>query len=333
MNNQMPGWSAFFARAYEPLQTPSMFPARIIRQERGAWEIQTAQRTALIHHVRSGLAPVVGDWVVVNHTLDSIEAILPRRTMLSRRSAGRTGSEQILAANTDVAFVVMGLDGDFNLRRLERYFALIHVGGARPVVLLNKRDLCVDWPARVAQSRDVALDADVHAISALHDDVPGLLSTCVAAGETAAMLGSSGAGKSTIANRLLGAEAQTTREVREHDSRGRHTTTARRLIAVPQGWFLLDMPGLREVGLIGADEAVSDVFSDIESLAAQCRFRNCTHNGEPGCAVIVDATPGRIESLRKLRWEMRDPLERKREEKRLHRVIRQIDRIRGFSKE
>lgn len=327
------GWSAPVAEAFQPFYVRGFVPGRVARQERGAWEVWTEGGAAAVEHVRSGLAPLVGDWVALRPSRDSIEGILPRLSVLRRRAAGNDAEEQVLASNADVAMIVMGLDGDYNPRRLERYLAIVRAGGVRPVVLLNKRDLCVNAPARVVQTADIAPGVDVYTISALEDDVPGLLGALCEHGQTGVLLGSSGAGKSTITNRLLGHGEQATCVVREHDSRGRHTTTARRLVLLPQGWLLMDMPGLREVGLVDGCEALDSVFSDIEALAGSCRFRDCTHSGEPGCAVAGHAGQDRLDAWQKLRRELRDPRERKREERVIHRAVRQIDRIRGFSKE
>lgn len=297
------------------------------------WEMWTQAGPVLVFHARQGLAPVVGDWTALRPTLDSVEEIVPRRTALRRRAAGSDSDEQVLAANADVAAIVMGLDGDYNPRRLERYLVMSAEAGTRAVVLLNKRDVCEETGPRLAETRDVAGAADVLAVSALEDDLAGLLGTVFNTGETVALLGSSGAGKSTITNRLLGFEAQATRTVREDDSRGRHTTTSRSLRLMPQGWLLMDLPGLREVGLLpGEAGALGSVFGEIEDLAGACRFRDCSHTVEPGCAVRDQASPERLETFHKLQRESLDPQEKKRRDRILHRAARNIDRIRGFQK-
>lgn len=297
------------------------------------WEVWTQVGPVLVFHARQGLAPVVGDWTALRPTLDSVEEIVPRRTALRRRAAGSDSDEQVLAANADVAAIVMGLDGDYNPRRLERYLVMSAEAGTRAVVLLNKRDVCPETGPRLAETRDVAGAADVLAVSALEDDLAGLLGTVFNTGETVALLGSSGAGKSTITNRLLGFEAQATRTVREDDSRGRHTTTSRSLRLMPQGWLLMDLPGLREVGLLpGETGALGSVFGEIEDLAGACRFRDCSHTVEPGCAVRDQASPERLETFHKLQRESLDPQEKKRRDRILHRAARNIDRIRGFEK-
>jgi ribosome biogenesis GTPase len=222
--------------------------------------------------------------------------------------------EQILAANIDVLFIVSGLDGDYNERRIERYMVLARQSGARPVVLLNKTDLAessgIDLPGIIERLR-LWSGVPVFPLSALADDELNALGPLLAAGETAALIGSSGVGKSTIVNRLLGNQRQSTRAVRPDDDRGRHTTTARSLFAMPGGWLLIDMPGLREIQLWASPEQLDASFDDVRSLAAACRFRDCAHTGEPGCAVLdsgIDAH--RLENYLKMQREL-DYLERK----------------------
>ena len=327
------GWTPFYAEPFESLRARGFVPARVARRERGAWEVWIEAGALFVTHAKSGLDPVVGDWVALRPELNSIEALIPRKSALVRRAAGEDAETQALAANVDTAMVVMGLDGDFNLRRLERYAAMIRASGVRGVVLLNKRDLCPESAQKHAQTSHFLTDFDVFLVSALEDDIPGLIGAICGRGETAALLGSSGAGKSTITNRLLGFEQQATNEVREHDSRGRHTTTARRIVALPQGWLLVDMPGLREVGLVQGGSALDEVFGEITELAGACRFRDCKHSGEPGCAVHGNVDPKRLESWHKLVRETRSPEERRREEKRIHRAMKTFYRVRGRGNE
>jgi ribosome biogenesis GTPase / thiamine phosphate phosphatase len=289
--------------------------------------------------------PVTGDWVaarIVGPGQALVEAVLPRRSCLSRRAAGSSEEEQPLAANADVAFLVCGLDGDFNLRRLERYLALVANSGASPVVVLNKADICSDLPGRIVETAAVARSAPI--VTASTRDPHGLdaLRRFLTPGATVALLGSSGVGKSTIANRLLGEDRFLTREVRLHDSRGRHTTVRRELTPLPQTGALIDTPGLRELQLWVGQECIDAVFDDITALAEDCRFRDCTHSGEPGCAVasalesgLVD--PGRWAGFQKLRAEAEwhetivDPLaalERKRKWKAIHKQMRSFDKSR-----
>lgn len=240
--------------------------------------------------------PVTGDWVAVEES--RIEAILPRRTAFTRKAPGEETRPQVLAANIDVAVLVCGLDGDYNVRRLERYVYLARQSGARPVIVLNKTDVCAEVEERVRECE--RLGVEVMALSALRDEALSPLIRQVGLGETAVLLGSSGAGKSTIVNRLRGCESQRTQAVREHDSRGRHTTTHRELIVLEFGWLLMDVPGIRELQLWSSTEGggLEETFAEIGEWAEQCRFRDCRHEGEPGCAVARALAEGLIEEGR-----------------------------------
>jgi len=259
--------------------------------------------------------PAVGDWVVITPTGDGsqdravIHAVLPRRSKFSRKVAGKVMDEQIVAANVDTVFIVNALNHDFNLRRIERYLTVAWDSGATPVVVLTKADLCSDLSSRVNSVEAVAAGVAVHAISCFTGQGVDGLAQYLPLGRTVALLGASGAGKSTIVNRLLGTDAQRTQDVREGDDRGRHTTTARELIRVPGGGLVIDTPGMRELQLwVGDDDAVTDVFDDVSRLAASCKFSDCSHEGEPGCAVrrALDAgalDESRFESFLKLQRE------------------------------
>jgi ribosome biogenesis GTPase / thiamine phosphate phosphatase len=256
-----------------------------------------------------GELPAVGDWVWMGLTgeLGLIEEIEPRKSAFLRKAAGKGHAAQCVAANIDVCFVVCGLDGDFNLRRLERYLVLAWESGAQPMVVLNKTDLCSDVEAVIDTVRRIAGEAEVIAMSARHSAKP--LKPWLQPGSTVALLGSSGAGKSTIANALTGSN-RVTREVREHDSRGRHTTTASMLLALPGDAWLIDTPGMRELGLLASQASLDLGFPGIAELAAQCRFADCSHQQEPGCAVrrALDEgsiSAGRWASYAKLRREAR----------------------------
>ena len=303
------GWCDFFAR-----QSAMGVPARVASASREhllVWteggEVHAEPSGALRYE--SPLWPAVGDWVMLREGERVIERVLERRTTLSRRQAGRAASEQVLAANVDVLLIVSGLDHDYNPRRLERYLVVARESGARPVVVLNKADLALelrfDLEEVVERTRELAGEATVLPLSARTDGSLDTLTAELAPGETAAMIGSSGVGKSTILNRLLGTARQVTNAVRVSDDRGRHTTTARELFLLPGGSLLIDMPGLREVHLWAGEEAVDAGFHEIQELAASCRFRDCRHLGEPGCAVVssgLDAT--RLANYHKMRREL-----------------------------
>jgi ribosome biogenesis GTPase len=257
----------------------------------------------------------VGDWVVLRDDAEVIVKVLERRTKLSRKQPEREIREQVLAANIDVLFIVSGLDRDYNERRIERFLVMARESGARPVVLLNKSDLAdelgLDLADVVARTARLSLGVQVLPLSAISDHGLDALPALLALGETAALIGSSGVGKSTILNRLLGDERQRTTAVRAGDSRGRHTTTTRELFVMPGGWLLMDLPGLREVQLWATTEDLTDSFEDIQELAGACRFRDCAHAGEPGCAVeAAGLEPGRLANYLKMQRELAH-LERK----------------------
>jgi ribosome biogenesis GTPase len=248
--------------------------------------------------------PAVGDFVLVDAaTPRSIREVLPRRGVLSRAAAGERYQRQVIATNVDSVFVLMGLDGDFNPRRVERYLALIQGSGARPVVVLTKKDK-VDNDAlstmlgELHESLPAGLEA--HALNAKDPASVAVLLPYLGRGDTAVLVGSSGAGKSTLTNTLLGVERQATKAVREHDSRGRHTTTHRALIMLPSGGCLIDTPGMRELKLTGEEDLAEAGFADIDALAVNCRFGDCAHGNEPGCAVRAALESGALEPAR---WE------------------------------
>ena len=246
----------------------------------------------------SDTLPAVGDWVAarqIDRELALIEGVLPRRTQFSRRAAGAAAVEQVIAANVDLAIVVCGLDGDFNLRRLERYLVLARESGADPVVVLNKADVCEALAERVEAAKGAASGARVVVMSA-HKSVEPL--EALVRGRTVAFLGSSGVGKSTIANALLGDERQATAAVRTYDSKGRHTTTSRMLIALPGGGAIIDNPGMRELQLWASEESLEAVFDEVSRVAERCRFGDCTHSREPGCAVQEALESGEIDASR-----------------------------------
>jgi ribosome biogenesis GTPase len=241
--------------------------------------------------------PATGDWVQIETLTCRIREVLPRKTCLVRKKVGRVFEEQVIAANVDVMFIVMALDGDFNVRRLERYLIMAEESGASPVVVLNKADLCDDLVPKLNEI-DRVTQAPVIVMSAIDRGSVSQLARHIEAGQTGALLGSSGVGKSTIVNALLGERQQAVFPVRESDSRGRHTTTRREMFRLEQGWTLIDMPGMRELEPWSSTESVSSAFSEIEALAAGCQFRDCRHRDEPGCKVAAAVRAGTLDADR-----------------------------------
>lgn len=281
--------------------------ARVVAQHRAGYELHdgaklfNAQPAA--HFLKRGidptLRPAVGDFVLVAPGAPpTIETVLPRRTRLVRGAAGESHQRQIIAANVDVVFVLAGLDGDFNPTRIERYLVLVDGSGAQAIVVLTKADRVDDADERLAQLRERLPGVRVLAVNAKSASSVAPLAAELGPGRTGALVGSSGAGKSTLTNTLLGEERQATGAVREHDSRGRHTTTHRVLIMLPAGGCLIDTPGMRELKLTGEEQLDEGQFADIEELAQGCRFGDCAHGGEPGCAVRAALDDGRLDADR-----------------------------------
>lgn len=242
--------------------------------------------------------PTVGDWIAFKPNnlkgFVSIQGMLDRRSKFSRKVAGRTSDEQVIAANVDTIFIVSGLDQDFSIRRLERYITLAADSNAELVFILNKADLCKDVQQVTLEVGELFKDARVYAISALNNQGMAQLAPHLKVGKTIVFLGSSGAGKSTIINRLLGEERQKTGHVSTHDGRGRHITMSKNLIVLPSGAIVIDTPGLKEVQLLCSGEGLKNAFSDIELYASECKYKMCTHTSEQGCAVLLAVTEGRI---------------------------------------
>jgi ribosome biogenesis GTPase / thiamine phosphate phosphatase len=310
------GWDASFADEFRPFEHDGLAPARVAVEHRSEYVVYSQHgelRAELTGRLRHGDEhPAVGDWVAVAPRADegraTIHAVLTRRSAFVRKVAWAETKPQVVAANVDVAFVVSGLDLNFNVRRIERYLTLAWESGAQPVVLLTKADLCDDVDSRVYEVESVAFGVPVHAVSAPHGDGVDTVRSYVPAGRTAALLGSSGVGKSTLVNALVGSDLLAVQEIRE-DGRGRHTTSHRQLVPLPDGGMMLDTPGMRELQLWDADSGMEAAFQDLESLAGQCRFADCSHGREPGCAVrsaLADGTLDveRFESWRKLQREL-----------------------------
>lgn len=290
------GWSEALQLAFEPHARAGYLPGRIIIQQREADLVVTEAGNLsarlsgrLRHEAREAGHPAAGDWVALSANAAegtaTIHAVLPRRTAFVRRAADSVQTLQVIAANIDVVFVVTSMNADLNPRRLERFLAAAWQSGARPVVVLTKSDLSERPEDQATEIATLAAGCPVVIVSVRHGLGLGSLMEHIRPGETCVLIGSSGVGKSTLVNALLGEERMATQDIRAGDARGRHTTSFRQLILLPGGGLLLDTPGIREVGLIDANEGLSTVFDDIEDLARHCRFRDCGHTTEPGCAV------------------------------------------------
>lgn len=299
-----------FPPYYEALSSeyPDLILSRIVLQEKGLYNIITVsgyrQPAEVSGKFRFDASvpsdyPAVGDYVMVDINGGDtaiIHSILHRRSLFLRRAAGTANTEQAACANIDTIFICMALNNDFNVRRLERYLAAVWESGSVPVVLLTKSDLCDDLELKLVQVQNAAIGVDILTTSAIKDELDTLLSY-LKPGKTVAFVGSSGAGKSTLINRLLGEERLKTGSLR-NDDRGRHTTTHRELIILHNGAMVIDTPGMRELGMWDASEGIDAAFADIEALAEECRFSNCTHSGEPGCAICEALKTGKLPQSR-----------------------------------
>lgn len=314
------GWTQALQADFEPFAAQGLIAGRIVVQQRGGYRLATAggevdarASGALMKATSDAGRPVAGDWVAVEarpgETTALVHHILPRRTAFIRKASGPRGGAQVVAANVDVALLVASLNSDLNLRRLERYLATTYESGAEPVIVLTKADLTAEIAERVAEVEAIAVGAPVLALSSKTGAGLDALTAHLRPGRTAVLLGSSGAGKSTLLNALAGEQKMDTGEIREADERGRHTTTHRELVRLASGALVLDTPGMRELGLWEAEAGVAQTFADIEALAKQCRFRDCGHGAEPGCAVRAAIAAGdldldRLRSFEKLQAEL-----------------------------
>jgi ribosome biogenesis GTPase / thiamine phosphate phosphatase len=307
------GWSAAFATDHAPHAAVGREPARIMAEDRGSYVVRTAdgERRAAItgrfRHETGGdpsAFPAVGDWVAIDGGPDdgAIHAVLPRRTSIVRQAPGNRTAAQVVGANVDVVFIVVSLNLDLNLRRLERYLAVAWESGAEPVVVLSKADLVDDPTPLLAEVERIAIGAAILTVSAIDGRGLDEIRARIGSGRTVAFVGSSGVGKSTLLNRLAGEVRAAVKEIREDDARGRHTTTRRQLHILPEGGLVLDTPGMRELALWDPD-GVEQSFPDIDELVTTCRFGNCRHNGEPGCAIAAALTSGSLEASRYEAWQ------------------------------
>lgn len=314
------GWTAALQRQFSAFAASGLAPGRVIVQQRGRWTLATDQGELgaelagrFAREAAEGGYPVAGDWVAARPDPASgtaiIHDVLPRRSAFIRRAAGPTGGEQVVAANADVAFLTNSLGEGVNRRRLERYLASAWQSGVAPVIVLTKADLCADVAAAVDEAEALSFGVPAHAVCALSGHGLEDLDRYLEPGQTAVLLGSSGDGKSTLVNALAGSDRMATQSIRKSDGRGRHTTSHRELILLPGGALLLDTPGMRELGLWDADQGLANAFDDVESVVSNCRFRDCGHTNEPGCAVRAslesgDLDPARWKSYRKLQREL-----------------------------
>lgn len=299
------GWDSSFAKAFESLGIPDVIPARIGIEHNHLYRVITGERELLaettgnLRHMASGsdALPAVGDWVAVRISDDfqaKICAILPRRSCFSRKSSSNPTKRQIVAANVDTVFLVSGLDRNFSPRRVERYLVAAAESGAEPVIVLNKTDLCDAVGDAVKAIQVITESVPIHTTSSSEPDGLNQLEVYLRHGRTVAFLGSSGVGKSTIINFLLGSNRQKTQSVRQRDQRGRHTTVHRELLVRSKGGVIIDTPGMRELQLWDSDRALESAFDDIDVFSQACRFRDCHHQTEPGCAVRQAVSGGQL---------------------------------------
>jgi len=313
MNLQSIGWNKYFRDHFKNYKTKGLVPARVVSEQKKSYvllsakgELNASARGILWHHKKSKPeTPVVGDWVAVKLQSDNNDAtisnILPRKSSFSRKAAGGRkrysggkAIEQVIVANVDVGIITIGLDRDFSLRRIERYMALVQGSGSNPLIVLNKSDLCKEYNKRKKEASEIAGGVPIITMTALKKGRVDVLNEYIRKGKTAALLGSSGVGKSTIINQLLGYKRQKVNELSTSAGKGQHTTSKRELIILPSGGLMIDNPGMREVQLWADEDDLQSIFTDIEALAQKCRFRNCQHGAEPGCAVKISLEKGEI---------------------------------------
>ena len=328
------GWNLFFEAAFASLKTEGLHPGRVAMQHRGGYllyELEGELKAEVSGRFRHAAHepsefPTVGDWVAFERVPGEeraiIHQVLPRQSRFSRTAAGDVSEEQVLASNIDHALVVESLGSELNLRRLERFLTVVRESGAVPSIILTKRDLCRHLKEILTSVNSIACDATVHSVSSLTGQGLQAIRKLIKPGETAALLGPSGVGKSTLINTLWGDEILPVLPVRESDQKGRHTTSCRELVFLPGGGLMIDTPGLRELQLWEGEVGLRQGFADVEEMALACRFTNCGHDAEPGCALRVALqegriTAGRLASFRKLRQELEAAAKRQQDHARI----------------
>lgn len=320
------GWDSHFQQYIDSESNNKIFPARVVGVHKNSFLINSGAKEILVSvsgrlmHKKENLFPVIGDWVLVADTM--VVRVLPRKNALSRGAAGTHGKQgvtpakaQLMAANLDTVFIVSGMDRDYNIRRIERYLTLVYNCGLNPVIILTKADLHQNPDPFVQEVESVAFGVPVHLVSALTDNGLESLASYIQKGQTVTLIGSSGAGKSTLINRLYGNPVQSVMSVSKKLGKGRHTTTQRSLIKMPQGGLVIDNPGIREIGLQGETDGLEKAFPEIEERADQCRFKDCSHTHEPGCRVLHGIASGeisqeRLDSFHKMKRELAYQAER-----------------------
>ncbi|KGF68914.1 GTP-binding protein EngC [Hoeflea sp. BAL378] len=327
------GWQPFFAQQISVDEMADTPPVRVTEVHRSGLRVLGDGIDVMVPPRADA---TVGDWLLFDRDLPSASRLLERKSLIKRRAAGHDRSIQLIAANLDTAFVVTSCNLDFNVARLERYIALAFDAGVTPVILLTKSDLCADPSAYIEQAQAISRDVAVLTLNAKSDEPRAKLAPWCKPGQTVAFLGSSGVGKSTLTNALSGTESAATQAIREDDAKGRHTTSHRQLHILPDGCAVLDTPGVRELQLTDAEAGVAEVFSDLDELAALCRFNDCGHQSEPGCAVQAALKSGAIDEARLARWQKllaedrhntASLAERRSKDKAFGKMVRQVKKL------
>lgn len=333
MNLNKLGWSEHFNEGFEAYLDRGYIAGRVVAAYMHIYKasteygVLTVEVSGKLRFAASASQdyPAIGDWVVISPRIDemagTIHGILPRRSKFSRTASDGTGGEQIIAANIDTVFIVNSLNSNFNLRRIERYLTLAWESGANPVIVLSKADLCSDVEEKYNQVKEIAFGVPIHVVSSVSKEGLEELDKYLIEGKTVVLLGSSGVGKSTLVNELMGEQVQKVQDISRIEDKGRHTTTSRELITLKSGAMLIDTPGMRELQLWEGENGIGEVFNDIERIAEGCRFKDCTHEDEPDCAVKQAINDGLLDSARLVNYN-RMQLEVKRFENKQARIKR-----------